>query len=428
MKRMGRLAVASLFLTSPMALGAVSDEAFEQLRAELAALAERVEQLAAENAELREAGAETATAVSEGQETAAEEKSSWSDRISINGDFRYRYENIDVGLPNVDDRNRNRIRGRVAIVADMPGNVEVGIGLTTGGDDPVSSNLTLGNAGSSKDIKLDLAYFDWTATEGTNIRGGKFNNTFEVAGRSQLQWDSDWRPEGFDASWDNDRVFAQGLGTYLEGDSANPQGGTNFAYLLQAGARGKLGPVNLMGGLGYSDIDAAGEECFFGGSNPGITCQGNSVDAMGRYIFDFKVIDVFAELGFEAGKFPLAIFGEYIDNRDANSTSSGYRAGAQLGKAEEKGSWQVRYSYQDLDPDATLGLLTWSDFAGGGTDSKGSVISGRYSLTGQSNFTLSYLLAERKNTAGLLPASSPLPAGTSFDVNTLQLDFNFKYK
>jgi hypothetical protein len=177
-----------------------------------------------------------------------------------------------------------------------------------------------------------------------------------------------------------------------------------------------------MGGLGYSDIDAAGEQCFFGGSNPGITCQGNSVDANGLYLFDFQIIDVFAELGFEAGKLPFAIFGEYIDNRDANSTSAGYRAGAQLGKAKKKGSWQVKYSYQDLDPDATLGLLTWSDFAGGGTDSKGSIISGAYALTDQMNFALTYLLAERQDTASFLNG------GTPFDVDTLQLDFNMKYK
>jgi hypothetical protein len=411
--------IASLMLGSPIAVGAVSDEDFAALRAELAALAEKLEQMAEENAELKQASEETATAVAEVQETVAEEKSSWSDRVAIKGDFRYRYQNDTVGIPGAADRNRNRIRARVAIVADLPSNVEVGIGLATGGDDPVSSNLTLGDAGSSKDIKLDLAYFDWNATEGTNVRGGKLSNSFERVGKSQLQWDTDWRPEGFDAAWDNERIFAQGLGTYLEGDSKK---GTNFAYLLQAGARGKLGPIKLKGGLGYSDIDAAGAECFFGGSNPGITCQGNSVDAMGQYVFDYEVVDVFVELGFNAGKFPFAIWGEWIDNRDASDTGTGYQAGAQLGKAKKKGSWQVKYLYQDLDPDATVGLLTWSDFAGGGTDSKGSVISGGYALTDQTTVKLKYLLAERKDTAGLLNG------GTPFDVDTLQLDLNFKYK
>jgi hypothetical protein len=420
MKCMGVLLFAGLIFLSPNAMGAVSDEDLEALRAELAALNAKFEQLARENAELKQANEDTATAVSEVQETGAEEKSSWSDRVGIKGDFRYRYQNDAVGIPGTADRNRNRIRARAAIVADLPSNVEVGFGLATGGDDPVSSNLTLGNAGSSKDVKLDLAYFDWNATEGTNIRGGKVKNTFERAGKSELQWDADWRPEGFDAAWDNDRIFAQGLGTYLEGDSAN---GTNFAYLLQAGARGKLGPVELMGGLGYTDIDAKGEDCFFQTSATPFLCQGNSADANGRYLFDFQTIDVFAELGFDAGPFPFTIFGEYIDNRDApSSTGVGYRAGAQLGKAKKKNTWQVKYWYQDLNPDATLGLLTWSDFGGGGTDSKGSVISGAYALTDQANIKLTYILAERLDTSGTLNG------GTPYDLDTLQLDLNFKYK
>lgn len=425
MRGIGKLLVASLVLASPMAMGAVSDEAFEQLRAELAALAQRVEQLAGENAELRQANTETATAVAEVQtfvevrETVVEEQPLWADRIGIKGDFRYRYENIDVGLPGVVDRNRNRIRARAEIIAKLSSNVEVGFGLATGDDDPVSSNQTLGNAGSSKGAQLDLAYFDWHATEGTNFRGGKFKNTFEIVGKSQLQWDADWRPEGFDAAWDNGTVFAQGLGTYLEGDSDK---GTNFAFILQAGARGELGPVRLKGGLGFSDIDAKGEDCFFGGSNPGITCQGNSVNAMGQYIFDFKVLNVFAELGFTAGTFPLAIWGDLVDNTDVSSTGMGYQVGAQLGEARGKGAWQIKYFYQDLEPDATLGLLTFSDFGGGGTDSEGSYISGVYALTDQTNIKLTYMLAERQDTAGFLNG------GTPFDVDTLQLDLNFKYK
>jgi len=423
MKRIRILLFAGLVLASPIAMGAVSDEEFAQLRADLAALSQRFEALAAENAELKRDNQQTAQVAEQAQQDVAAVREStggesWADRIKLQGDFRYRFQSDDIeSVP--DDRNRNRIRARAGLVADLPGNVEAGFGLATGGDDPVSSNQTLGSAGSSKSVQLDLAYFDWTAFENTNVRGGKFKNSFEKVAKSQLQWDDDWRPEGFDATWDNGTVFAKGLGTYLEGDSNK---GTNFAYILQGGARGELGPVRLKGGLGYSDIDAAGEECFFGGSNPGITCQGNSVNATGQYAFDFRVLDVFAELGFSIGQFPLAIWGEWIDNSDADNTGTGYQAGAQLGKAKEKGSWQIKYFYQDLEPDATVGLLTNSDFAGGGTDSKGSFLSGGYALTDQSNIKVSYFLAERQDTAGLLNGGVP------FDVNSLQLDVNFNYK
>jgi len=423
MKYIRTFLVASLVLGSPMAIGAVSDAEFAQLRADLAALSQRFEDLAAENAELRRNNQQTAQVAEQAQQDVAAVREStdgesWADRIKWKGDFRYRYQNDDVGNL-ADDRNRNRIRARAALVADLPSNVEVGIGLATGGEDPVSSNQTLGGAGSTKEVQLDLAYFDWTAFEGANFRGGKFKNTFERAAKSQLQWDADWRPEGVELEWDSGLFFVQGLGTYLEGDSEK---GTNFAYLLQAGARGELGPVKLKGGLGYSDIDAAGEACFFGGSNARIICQGNSVNGTGQYVFDFKVLDIFAELGFTVGEFPLMFWGEWIDNSDASNTGTGYQAGAQFGKAKKKGTWQIKYFYQDLEPDATVGLLTNSDFAGGGTDSKGSFLSGGYALTDQSNIKLSYFLAERQDTAGFLNG------GTPFDVDTLQLDVNFKYK
>ena len=60
---------------------------------------------------------------------------SWAERMRWKGDFRYRYENIDE--EGKDGRNRNRIRARAALEADVTPTVKVGLGLATGGDDPV---------------------------------------------------------------------------------------------------------------------------------------------------------------------------------------------------------------------------------------------------------------------------------------------------
>jgi hypothetical protein len=56
-------------------------------------------------------------------------------------------------------------------------------------------------------------------------------------------------------------------------------------------------------------------------------------------------------------------------------------AGVRLGSAKKKASWQVAYQYEELEANATLGEMTDSDFGGGGTDVKGSVISGQYMIT-----------------------------------------------
>ena len=118
---------------------------------------------------------------------------SWAERLSWKGDFRYRYENIDQ--EGRDGRNRSRIRARTSLIGQVSDTVEVGVGLATGGDDPVSSNQTIGGGGSSKDVKLDLAYFNWSGLENTNITGGKFSNFLIRPSKQGLMWDGDWRPE-----------------------------------------------------------------------------------------------------------------------------------------------------------------------------------------------------------------------------------------
>ena len=200
MKRVIFSTLAIGLLVSPVAFGAVSDEDIEELREQLAVMSQRLEELAAENEELRRAQEESATAIADVQTDVAEAASapaatdSWSDRVRLDGDFRYRYERIDA--EGSDTRRRNRIRARFNVKADVSDDVEVGFGLATGGDDPVSTNQTLGGGGSSKGVALNLAYADWEIMDGLHLVGGKFKNPLYRAGKQALMWDGDWTPEG----------------------------------------------------------------------------------------------------------------------------------------------------------------------------------------------------------------------------------------
>jgi len=113
MKRVIFSTLAIGLLVSPVAFGAVSDEDIEELREQLAVMSQRLEELAAENEELRRAQEESATAIADVQTDVAEAASapaatdSWSDRVRLDGDFRYRYERIDA--EGSDTRRRNRI-------------------------------------------------------------------------------------------------------------------------------------------------------------------------------------------------------------------------------------------------------------------------------------------------------------------------------
>jgi hypothetical protein len=353
----------------------------------------------------------------------------WADRIRIEGDFRYRFQNDDKGDPIDESRDRNRIRARPLIIATLDDELQVGFGLATGeNNDPVSTMQTLGDGGADKEVTIDLAYFDWTGIEDASIRGGRFKNTFIVVGGSQLQWDNDWRPEGLDASWSNGTFFAQGAGVYLESDSN--KGNEEFSYIVQTGATGKLGPLALTGGVGYTDIGAADKPCLYNQSSsvPGASnlCQGNLTNGVSpdqTYLYNFEVYNLFAQVGMDVSNLPLLLFADYINNTDADDYEQGYLVGTQLGSLKEKGDWQIGYYYEELESNATLGLLTASDFGGGGTNGKGNVISAGYAFSSQTNFQLTYYMVDRNS-----DHIATINNGQEISVDTLQLDLNFKYK
>jgi hypothetical protein len=418
--------LCTLLLLSPVVTQAASDEELAEMRAQMMALSERLDRLEAENralaaanAELKKGNEQTAVSVAavsektdaveaEVKEQAA--KSSWTDTLRWSGDFRYRYESFDV--ENKPDRNRNRIRARAALIADVTPTIEVGLGLASGGDDPVSSNQTLGGGGSTKDLRIDLAYFDWDGLKDTNVYGGKFKNFIHRSGKNALLWDSDWRPEGTGIKWSNGKFFANGLGTWIESDTRN---GESFAYLTQFGVKLPIGDaMKLTTGIGYHVFDTAGNDSYFGDADD---FYGNSFDPVtNTYLYDYEDLEFFADLDFELLGHPAQVFGNYVQNHAADEDDTGYAFGFKYGSAKNKGEWQFGYVYQKLEADAVFGLLTDSDFGGGGTDSKGSIIKGSYAFARNFNGNLTYFI----NDVGL-------KSGDPIDFKRLQLDLSFKY-
>jgi hypothetical protein len=336
---------------------------------------------------------------------------SWAERLRWSGDFRYRYENVSI--ENQDDRSRNRIRARARLTADVSDSIQVGLGLATGGDDPVSTNQTLGGGGSSKPISLDLAYVEWTGLNNTHVLGGIFEQQHHRAGDFGLIWDSDWRPEGTSVRYDNGKFFAVGLGSWMESDSNTSQ--QEFAYGLQAGMNFSINQrLRMSLGAGYYEFDTRGKSSFFGDED----FFGNSFDPLtGTYVFDYHEIEGFAELEFELFDRKTILFADYVENLDADQNDSGYAFGVNYGQAKRPGSWEVNYAYKKLEADAVLGLLADSDFGNGGTDAKGSVFSGAYAVHDNWNFRMTYFLNE-----------TDIASEDPQDLERLQLDLQFKFK
>ncbi|MDZ7784969.1 MAG: putative porin [Halioglobus sp.] len=372
--------LAALGMSGTSVQAHVSEAEWAQFKAEFAAMARRVSALEAEN-EALQAASLNAVPVEDldariAAASGANRRSARSERISWAGDFRYRAERIDE--QGVNERDRNRIRARAALTARTSDSIEVGLGLASGGDSPISTNQTLGGNSSTKDLRLDLAYLQWSGLANTELTGGKFRNPFYRVQGSGLIWDSDVRPEGIGLAWDSGPFFATASYSFLESDS---RAGDDAIWGLQLGARVSPRPaLRLETAIKYLDIPAKGRVAFDPGEPDFFGNSSMVVDGRQVYAIDYKLLNASLNLEFALREFPVSLFADFVTNEDARELDTGYLAGLVLGPLQPAGKWRLRYQYQDLEADATFGLLADATFAGGGTDGRGHKFVARYDI------------------------------------------------
>ncbi|MBO6557287.1 MAG: putative porin [Pseudomonadales bacterium] len=404
----------TLLLLGNQASAAVSEEEFAELSAQLGMLMERVATLEAENKTLKEAP--VITQIASEPVAAAPRKNEWTDTIAIKGDFRYRYEHIDA--ERSDTRERNRVRARAEISAKPTDNLKVGIGIASGGDDPVSTNQTLGGGASTKDVRLDLAYFSYQATEGLNITGGKMKNIYRRIGGNGLIWDGDYRPEGLAFIYERGNFFFDTSFNFLESDSKS--GNETIAYGIQTGFDIDLGSGNLLAGASYYDIGVAGREVYFGDDNEFFGNSFTCVDPLTlngcTYTNDYEEVELFVEFKTTLAERPFSLFADVVQNQAADDLDTGWAAGVKLGKASKPRSWEFSYIYQDLEADAVFGLLADSDFGGGGTDARGHILKGAWAVNKKWKIGFTYFDNERN-----------IDLGREEDYSRFMLDTAFKF-
>ncbi|MBT3428714.1 MAG: hypothetical protein HOL98_06720 [Gammaproteobacteria bacterium] len=394
-----RLILVFTFSTVSVLTYASDTAELDAIKRDLAELVMRVAALEAENAALKASNpSQPALApVLTGSNIAAVKPEVWTDRIKLQGDFRYRYESIDI--QGSDDRERNRMRARIGMQAKMSDDLEVTIGLASGGIDPVSSNQTLRGAGSTKNFGLDLAYLQWTLNDLVTLRAGKFKNIWFKSEKSELIWDNDYNPEGLALSYQTDKTFLHGALNWLESDTKNDQ---TFLLGVQGGLIKQLSDTRLTAGLGYYQLAIAGREAIFRDED----YFGNSFDCSDgagltgcQYSFDYEQLQVFVQTEFSLSGLPVVAFAERVENLAVDTADIGWSAGFRLGKAKVPGSWQFGYQYLHLEADAVLGLTTGSDFAGGGTDGEGHILKGSWMLTENWSLALTLFANDQDMTA-----------------------------
>jgi len=389
----GLFATSAAFAALP---AAAANPEIEALKAELARLAQRISEL--------EAGSQPALAP---KPVEKQEMAKSSPAVKVKGDFRYRYEFIDE--QNSATRNRNRMRARVGVSGKVNDAVTAVVQLASGGDDPVSTNQTLDDSFSTKDLGIDLAYVTWQAAENIEVTAGKMKNPLHRAGGNALVWDSDLNPEGVALRIDRGRVFANAAGLFVEERSSSED---SFLLAAQLGFNTEFeNGMDMKAGVGYFIYtNTAGNSPFYDGS-----AQGNTVVG-GVLVNDYKELEVFAELGMMLGELPVSVFADWLQNTEVDAFDTAYAIGVKLGKTSAPGSWDFAWIYQDIEADALIGTFSNSDFSGGGTDASGQLFTGKYVVAKNWTAGFTYFLNETDKRAG-----------ADNDYRRLQADLQFKF-
>ena len=356
----------------------------------------------------------------------------WVNNLKWSGDFRYRHETLTTnegeGDNLINKRRRNRIRARLGLKAKVNDEVDAIFRIATGSSDtPTSTNQTIGNGFTSKELWLDLGYVDWhpDSYPGLNVYAGKMKNPFYRVGGNQVIWDSDVNPEGGALTYKKSlngstEATLVGGAFWLEERDTDADAGY---FGIQSMLKHKFDDdSHLTGGASYYNIGNINSKGVTGAGN----FMGNTVDAgTTNYKYDFDLIEFFGEYGFKCNGMPVTVFGNYVENTAAaGSLNTAYSIGAQLNKAKKPGSWQFKASYREVESDAVFGGLSDSDFIDGGTGGKGWVLGYKYQLAKNVQAGLTYFINNRDRRVGSNEASGG--SGDQY-FERLQADLIFKF-
>jgi hypothetical protein len=198
----------------------------------------------------------------------------------------------------------------------------------------------------------------------------------------------------------------------LESDSAYDN--RQSLYVLQGHVETGLDDKPGIFGLGYYQADLAGRRPAWSGDN---MANGNNIDCSNgecRYQYDYQVAELFFE---QALSDKLIGFGHWIQNIAVDQNDTGYMIGIKLESLLGVNGLDTLATWQKLENEATLALVTDSKFAGGGTGGEGLTFKLKYALSKDLSTQLTYYKAERDTYL----QSRPL------DYERFTLDFLFKY-
>jgi hypothetical protein len=439
-------------LAAPAAAPAQTASEFAELRRALEQVTQRLDaleqknqtlearntELEAKNKSLEESNDKQSDQIA--QISSKAKSADWATKISWKGDFRYRHEYVDP-FEAANDQTRHRIRARVGFTAKVNDTTSTTFQLATGGgtNDPRSTNQTLGEGMTRKQVAIDLAYLDWAPAQGFNMLLGKMPYPFERV--ATPTWDPDLTPEGGAVKYAKGGFFSSVFGYWLSEQSLFSD---SNVFGAQLGFKGDLGGMKWTAAGMYYDLGAVQNEvttiatpsgmlpavcavgllnnAFFNGAQGNTTFNGG--DNCNRLLNDFNIWEVLAQTEFSLGSLPLTLYANYSENTEADDLNTAYGVGFTLGRASNPRTWELGYVYANIEKDGLFGQFMDSDFGGGITDTKGSVLRLVYVPARNWTINATYFLNERFNDVPITFNGVPT-TGTDYD--RYQLDFNVRY-
>ncbi|MBN8844142.1 MAG: putative porin [Sphingomonadales bacterium] len=275
-------------------------------------------------------------------------------KLTINGDFRLRYES-NFGDQDARNRDRGVLRARLRAAYAVNKWLTVGGQLSTGdADDPNSTDITLSNFNDDLDVSLDQAYAKFSLGNLT-LYGGKIPQPFV---RTELVWDGDVSPQGVSASY----KINLGGGASLKANA--------LYFLIDESVAGKNS--DMVGGqLAFETSPSAPLKFELAAGyydyQLGSTAGGDTGDfrsnrfLAGRYLSDFDLLDVIGAVQFNGlgEKWPVRVVGDYVHNFGATVPGdSGFGVDLLVGRASKKGDLRFGYGYAQTGVDAVFAAFS----------------------------------------------------------------------
>jgi hypothetical protein len=405
----------------------------------------------------------------------------WADRLRFSGDVRVGYENDTFGSGNapevyfqtqgdtsiknsLENRDRLRMRARLALDATVTPETTAGLRLTTGNaSDPTSTTQTLGQYDNKYSFTLDRAFVKYqpqSEQPWMTLTAGRMPNPYFS---TNLVWNDNLNFEGVALTADPySSLGTQALrpyatvGAFALQDierSASNQANNKYMIGTQVGLdwvpsqemRAKLGLAlydyhNLAGQPNTNDNPNLYDQSAavitqrgntrFNINNSVVDSSGNPLAPIYALASDYTLVNLTGTLDLNLDNpVHLMLTADYVRNigfdsarvqsltgQDAKAETLGYMARAAVGMPTMllRGDWQMSLAYRYLEKDAVVDAFTDSDFGLGGTNNQGYVLGADYATGKNTWWTARYY-------------SSSQVSGLPYSVDVLQLYFNAKF-